>query len=74
MFPIFAYLSQEILVAMWDGISVPFIEHHACGEMNFGKNDPKRCQFTPRIKGSHVGWHFCPWFDTAHAQKQKTRF
>ena len=49
-------------------------EHHACAEMNFGKNDPKRCPLTPRVKGSHVGWHFCPWFDTAHAQKQKTRF
>ena len=32
MFPIFAYLSQEFLVAMWDGISVPFIEHRACAE------------------------------------------
>ena len=106
----FAYLSQEFLVAMWDGISVPFIEHHACAEMNFGKkrsktlsiypksfwlpcgmtllshfehhacaelnfgkNDPK-LQFIPRVKGSHVGRRFCPWFDTAHAQKQKTRF
>ena len=47
MFPMFAYLSQEFLVAMWDGISVPFIEHHACAEMKFGKNDPKRCPFTP---------------------------
>ena len=31
---------------MWDDISVPFIEHHACAEMNFGKNDPKRRPFT----------------------------
>ena len=52
MFLIFAYISQEFLVAMWDGISVPFIEHHACAEMNFGKSDPKCCCLPRELMGA----------------------
>ena len=49
------YLLLELRVPMWDDISVSFIEHNACAEMNFGKNDPKRCLFTQRVSGYHVG-------------------
>ena len=52
MFPIFAYLSQEFLVAMWDGISVPFIEHRACAEMNFVKTIQNVVNLPRELRGA----------------------
>ena len=45
------------------------LSQNACALRNFGKNVPKRSVVPPRAGVSHVGWHFCLFLNTTHAQK-----